>query len=133
MVLDWPRPYLNFTDPRLDAPYVDNVVGWAADLGLVSSGQAGAHWVTMDIGSVRAVHGVVTQGGTDVDWRGVWTTSFWVQVSDDDVSWTGVDGFTTFGAAFAGNVDKDAHMVNDFASVVHARYVKRASSLLTTY
>jgi len=54
---------------------------------LVSSGQAGDHWVTMDIGSVRAVYGVVTQGGKDGDWSGVWTTSFWVQISDDDAAW----------------------------------------------
>ena len=50
-----------------------------------------------------------------------------MDVSDDDVAWTPVDG----GRTFVGNTDMHTHKASAFAAVVYARYVKRETSLST--
>jgi len=110
-----PSPFYNFTDPRLDAPLVDGITGWAADP--VGWDTAFLQWMEIDLGSVRAVKGVVTQGGTD-EFEEVWTKSFRVDWWDG-ADWIGVDDSATF----VGNVDADTRVINDFAGVVYAQKI----------
>ena len=108
-----PNAWYEFSNPSLDDP-----VGWSVDDDALDTGSPGDHWVAMDVGSVRAIHGVVTQGeGYD---ESFWTTSFTVQVSNNSVNWEDVDD----GLHYTGNLVENSRMVNAFLSVVYARYVK---------
>jgi hypothetical protein len=71
----------------------------------------------LDVGSVKSIAGVVTQGRANAH---QWVTSYTVEASDDEKAWTKVD----CGRTFAGNVDH-TNMVNGrFNKPITARYIR---------
>ena len=71
----------------------------------------------MDLGSVRQITGVVTQGKAVSD---QWIASFKVEVSADAASWSGVDG----GRIFMGNTDRNTKVTSLFFDPLAAQYVR---------
>ena len=74
-------------------------------------------WTQMDLGSVRQITGVVTQGKAVSD---QWIASFKVEVSADAASWSGVDG----GRIFMGNTDRNTKVTSLFFDPLAAQYVR---------
>ncbi|KAK3280780.1 hypothetical protein CYMTET_11394 [Cymbomonas tetramitiformis] len=77
-------------------------------------------WHEMDAGSVRPIHGVVTQGHAHPWIKHGYVTGYTVQASNDGTNWTRVDN----GSVFLGNVDETTFKVNEFDVVVVARYIR---------
>jgi len=75
------------------------------------------HWMEMDVGSVRAIAGVSTQGPYGIGW---WTTSFLVRVSENGNDWKWVE----CGRRFPGNVDWYNKLNTVFETPVKGRYVR---------
>ena len=71
--------------------------------------------VAVDVGSVKQISGVVTQGRRGAN---QYVKSYKVQVSQDGSSWTYVDGGKVFTANTAAN---NAKVKNEFGTVVNAR------------
>ena len=111
------------TFSSVDDEYNDSVldvgIGWSVSEEAESSGSAGDHWIQLDTGALRGIRGVITQG---IIYESLpeYVESFTVQASVDGVSWSDVDD----GAIFTGNSDGEHHLVNDFATILYARYVK---------
>ncbi len=93
---------------------LDSALGWAALTNTVDQ------YVTISLGSVHTVQGVVTQGRADG--YSQWVTSYKVQTSRDCsvYSYVDVDG----GRVFSGNVDMSSKVQNDFNMVVEAWCVR---------
>lgn len=84
-----------------------------------SVNQVGEYW-QMDMGSTKAIAGVVTQGRYPDGTHYNWVKSYKVRVSSDGSAWSNVDG----DAVFPGNTDMDTVISQIFANPVNARYVK---------
>lgn len=93
---------------RIGDPY-----GWIPHHQRYEAGQ----WLQVDMGAVKDVAGVVTQGRSDAGW---WITLFQVSVSDDGSSFQWVE----CGRMFGGNTDQDTQRLTYFDLPVKARYVR---------
>lgn len=71
----------------------------------------GQHWMTIDLGKVRSVHGAVVEGGVGVK-------AYNVRHSLDGELWADVPG------DFAGTNDAETKVRLEFKSCVQARYVR---------
>jgi hypothetical protein len=71
----------------------------------------------LDVGSVKSIAGVVTQGRSNAH---QWVTSYQVEASDDEKAWTKVD----CGRTFAGNVDQNTVVNGRFNKPITARYIR---------
>jgi hypothetical protein len=71
----------------------------------------------LDVGSVKSIAGVVTQGRANAH---QWVTSYQVEASDDEKAWTKVD----CGRTFAGNVDQNTVVNGRFNKPITARYIR---------
>jgi hypothetical protein len=101
---------------RLFNPAATNCA-WAGDVAA-----AGKTW-TLDLGSVKPVNGVVTQGRGDA---AQYVTSYTVSTSYDGTTFTPVNG------TFTGNTNNTTAVVNMFGQY-HARYVRITVSAYTTF
>ncbi|KAK3251828.1 hypothetical protein CYMTET_38854 [Cymbomonas tetramitiformis] len=84
-------------------------------------------WHEMDAGSVRSIHGVVTQGHAVPGKYGGHVTGYTVQASNDGANWTQVDD----GRVFLGNVDASTFKVSEFDVAVIARYIRICPEMWT--
>ncbi|KAJ1490396.1 galactose-binding domain-like protein [Baffinella frigidus] len=75
------------------------------------------HWIQYNVGKVKAVNGVVTQGY--VGWNR-WVKSFKVKVSADGKKWRWVQ----CGNSFQGNTDTDTQVRTVFDKPVMAQFVR---------
>jgi len=72
-------------------------------------------WIQIDLGEVKTVWGVCTQGRFNQD---QWVKSYTLFVSSDGKSWE------TIGVDIAANTDRDSLSENNFTNPVLARYVR---------
>ncbi|MCS6934994.1 MAG: discoidin domain-containing protein [Chitinophagales bacterium] len=93
-----------FRDGGIDG----GVVGWAVDQNNTGD------WWQVDLGSVRPVNGIASQGREDAD---QWLTQYTVQLSYDGSNWFNVPG------TFTANGDRNTVVTNWFGQY-HARYVR---------
>jgi len=91
---------------------LSSTTAWAA------ASKTGSQWMKIDMGSALLVLGVRTKSRGDHATQRV--TKYTVQVSDDDTTWSNVDGGATFSGTDAANDEVDAI----FATPVRARYIK---------
>ncbi len=91
---------------------LDSVQAWSANTGTVGE------YMTISLGSLQTVNGVVTQGRAD-GWS-QWVTSYKVQTSPDCSVYSDVDG----GRVFSGNVDLSSKVQNFFSTAVQASCVR---------
>lgn len=118
----------SYSDCSASSTFLGDAMGTSHGKGRLDSSQAWSaesntvgQWYQMDLGSVKSVGGVVTQGRHDAPWNNQMVTSFSVKVSSDNAVWTDVDG----GHVFTGNtVAGDAKVTSTFASPVDARFVR---------
>ncbi|CAH1251741.1 MFGE8 [Branchiostoma lanceolatum] len=77
-------------------------------------------WLQADLGEMKVVTGVITQGGGTDD---KWVKSFKLQHSTDETSWT---TYADSGSekVFSGNTDKGSHVTNKLDIPIDARYVR---------
>ena len=98
---------------RLHAPsgsMLDSEQSWAAGSNVADQ------WMQIDLGALKAVTGVITQGKENSN---QWVTGYTVSTSVDNSTWTSVNG----GERFGGNSDGSTKVRNEFAPV-SARYVR---------
>ena len=89
---------------------LDSNQGWSA-----KNNRAGEWW-QMDVGSVKLIEGVVTQGRTS---HNQYVKSYKVQLSTDGKSWSYVDGGKVFAANTGSN---NNYKDNKFQAAINARY-----------
>eukprot|EP00854_Cymbomonas_tetramitiformis_P008820 gene8820-10456_t len=79
-------------------------------------------WLQVDLGGIRAVSGVAMQGAADAV---EWVTSYTVSVAQtlEDEVWIEVRSETD-SSRFAGNTDQHSVVIQRFAAVVEARYIR---------
>ena len=90
---------------------LDSVQGWSASSNTIGQ------YMTISLGSVQTVTGVVTQGRKQ---ESQWVTSYKVQTSPDCSVYSDVDG----GRVFSGNVDINSKVQNFFRTAVQASCVR---------
>jgi hypothetical protein len=71
-------------------------------------------YLTLDLGSVQTVYGVVTKGRGD---GAQWVTSYTVSYSSDNSAYTSL-------GSFIGNYDQNTEVINMFAASINARYIR---------
>ena len=114
-----------YSDSSASSVYSNNAIGVSHGTGRLDSAQAwsairsrAGEWWQMDLGSVKRIEGVVTQGRAG---DGQYVKSYKVVVSTDSSTWMDVDGGTVFAANSAAN---NVKVENKFGSPVAARYVR---------
>ncbi|XP_077976361.1 lactadherin-like [Styela clava] len=86
-----------------------------------SGNNPGHDWIMVDLGELRFVTGVVTQGRPTYDH---WTTSFKVEYSDNGKKFTDVKKTDLSELVFTGNTDRNTKVVNRFPEPVTTRYIR---------
>ena len=89
---------------------LDSVQAWSAATNDVNQ------WMQIDLGALRSVAGVVTQGRQD---QAQWVTGYTVSTSTDGSTWTPVNN----GQQLSGNTDQSTKVRHAFSSV-SARYIR---------
>jgi len=107
-----------YKDSRLDAQ--TSRAGWVPQVKDNLTCCKSDPWMILDLGSIRKVRGVITQGasGSDPLWK-YWTKKFKVSYSRDDKTYYSVDG----GKLFAGNTNTWKRKKNNFGKDIDARYI----------
>ncbi len=91
-------------------PWIDSEQAWSA-----GSSNNGSDFLQYDLGSIRWVQGIVTQGRATMD---QWVTSAKVDVSPDNVNWVTAASNLTL------NSDRNTKVLNNFPNVMYARYIR---------
>jgi hypothetical protein len=91
-------------------PWLDSEQAWSA-----GSQNNGSDYLQYDLGSIRWVQGIVTQGRATMD---QWVTSAKVDVSPDNVNWVTAASNLTL------NSDRNTKVLRNFPNVMYARYVR---------
>jgi hypothetical protein len=91
-------------------PWLDSDQAWSA-----GSPNNGSDFLQYDLGSIRWVQGIVTQGRANMD---QWVTSAKVDVSPDNVNWVTAASNLTL------NSDRNTKVLRNFSNVMYARYVR---------
>jgi hypothetical protein len=91
-------------------PWLDSEQAWSA-----GSQNNGSDYLQYDLGSIRWVQGIVTQGRATMD---QWVTSAKVDVSPDNVNWVTAASNLTL------NSDRNTKVLNNFPNVMYARYIR---------
>ena len=99
--------------PDVDKSLLYTPDGWATP----NPSSNGTDWVRMDLGETKKVVGVMTRGRGGAN---QWVTGYRVEHSNDDTTYSDVDG----GATFSGNTDRMGIVTNLFNTSVSARYIK---------
>ena len=77
-------------------------------------------YLILNLGVVREIYGLVTQGCGDTDW---WVTSFNAEYTEDGIKWNTL--FNEEGEdVFRGNNDRHGKVENLFEKLVKARGIK---------
>ena len=101
---------------------LDSAQAWSAQTNSAQAWSAGLNmpgqYMTISLGSVQTVTGVVTQGRAD-GWS-QWVSSYKVQTSSDCSVYSDVDG----GRVFSGNVEMYSKVPNFFSAAVQASCVR---------
>jgi len=90
---------------------LDSAQAWSASTNTVGQ------YMTISLGSLQTVTGVVTQGRNAFS---QWVSSYKVQTSPDCSVYSNVDG----GRVFSGNVDTSSKVQNSFSTAVQASCVR---------
>jgi hypothetical protein len=93
---------------------INGANGWIS--GNANTGAQNGAYVQLDVGKVKSIAGVITQGVTN----GWFTRSFTVVVSEDGASWKEV----ACGRVFEANTDWNTKVENRFPSPIRTRYVR---------
>ncbi|CAA7197055.1 lectin-like domain-containing protein [Chryseobacterium potabilaquae] len=101
----------SFTDPSLspENSTLSSTTSWSA------LNVAAGEYLTLDLGGIQNVKGVVTKGRGDF---GQWVTEYTVSYSTDNIS------YTDMGKTFKGNIDQNTEVVNLFGPSINARYIR---------
>lgn len=91
-------------------PWLDSEQAWSA-----GSQNNGSDYLQYDLGSIRWVQGIVTQGRATMD---QWVTSAKVDVSPDNVNWVTAASNLTL------NSDRNTKVLRNFPNVMYARYIR---------
>jgi F5/8 type C domain/Fibrinogen beta and gamma chains, C-terminal globular domain len=91
-------------------PWIDSDQAWSAAVA-----NNGTDYLQYDLGSIRWVQGIVTQGRANMD---QWVTSAKVDVSPDNVNW--VTAYSSVNL----NTDRSTKILRNFSNVMYARYVR---------
>jgi hypothetical protein len=91
-------------------PWLDSDQAWSAAVA-----NNGSDFLQYDLGSIRWVQGIVTQGRANMD---QWVTSAKVDVSPDNVNW--VTAYSSVNL----NTDRSTKVLRNFPNVMYARYVR---------
>lgn len=91
-------------------PWLDSDQAWSA-----GSQNNGSDFLQYDLGSIRWVQGIVTQGRASMD---QWVTSAKVDVSPDNINWVTAASNLTL------NSDRNTKVLRNFPNVMYARYVR---------
>lgn len=91
-------------------PWIDSDQAWSAAVA-----NNGTDYLQYDLGSIRWVQGIVTQGRANMD---QWVTSAKVDVSPDNVNWV------TAASSLTLNSDRSTKVLRNFPNVMYARYVR---------
>lgn len=90
---------------------LDSVQAWSSRYNKIDE------YITFDLGSIRNIGGVVTQGRKNYN---QWVTSFKVGYSNDNKNYKEVD----FGNKFIANWDRSTKVTNLFTIPVNAKYIR---------
>ena len=96
-----------YPDGHCELPALNSLGAWCA-----LENNVGSHFLTMDLGIVYSVLGVITQGRAD---QPQWVTAYQVYYSTDNSSWTS-------GGTFKANSDESTEVTNNVG--FYARFVK---------
>eukprot|EP00960_Hanusia_phi_P074325 768213-Hanusia_phi.AAC.3 len=109
---------------KFSSIYQNNRVGEGFGAGRLNSEQGWTpqlqevgQYMQIDLGSLRSIKGVITQGRRNVGW---WVTTLTVAVSDNGASWKQVE----CGRIFNANSDWGTAMAIMFSASVQGRYVR---------
>ncbi|XP_078667407.1 lactadherin-like [Branchiostoma floridae x Branchiostoma belcheri] len=106
-------------------PYFGRLKGTAGVGGWASAGQDRAQWLQVDLGVIKRVTGIVTQGAFHpVHDQYSWVTSYKLQYSGDGTFWTTYPNSDGSDKVFTGNTDEKNPVTNLLDNPVHARYVQ---------
>jgi hypothetical protein len=100
-------------------PWIDSDQAWSA-----ANINNGSDYLQYDLGSIRWVQGIVTQGRANMD---QWVTSAKVDVSPDNVNWV------TAASSLTLNSDRNTKVLRNFPNVMYARYVRVTPIGVYTY
>eukprot|EP00058_Branchiostoma_floridae_P012572 XP_002598060.1 hypothetical protein BRAFLDRAFT_85725 [Branchiostoma floridae] len=78
-------------------------------------------WLQVDLGEMKDVKGTITQGRPSSD---RWVTSYKLQYSTDETTWTTYAGTDGSEKVFPGNTDRDTPVTNLLVNPIGARYVR---------
>ncbi len=100
-----------YNDASLTPAYstLSSSSAWAASSAVANE------YLTLDLGSIQSVSGVVTKGRGNYS---QWVTSYTVSYSQDNMT------YTPLGITFIGNTDQNTEVMNLFPSAVTARYIR---------
>ncbi|XP_033107775.1 uncharacterized protein LOC117109513 isoform X2 [Anneissia japonica] len=98
-------------------PDSDGIGAWAAKTSDLNQ------WIQVDLGKIRQVSGVVTQGRNGYS-PGQWVQSYKVSYSIDSNNWEPIVGSTGVPMEFVGNSDADTAVTRLFPAGVHARFIR---------
>jgi hypothetical protein len=91
----------------------------------------GAEWMQVDLGEVTDIAGVVTKGSWNNNWQ---VDTYVVRVSDDQVTWTGVDCAKVVQTQYTSSADRrDKPYERYFSAPVRARYLRLYPLQFTNY
>lgn len=86
-----------------------------------STNNIGHEWIMVDLGKIRPVTGVVTQGRYN---SGYWTKQYQVEHSRNGVNFTDVKKADGSEMVFSANTDQHTKVVNRFPNPVNTRFVR---------
>jgi hypothetical protein len=96
---------------------VDGQDSWLAD-----SNRPGKEWIQIDLGKVDDVAGIVTRGSYR---HNDMVTAYVIRVSNDQITWTGVDCAKVVQTPYEGSSQRrDNDVERYFSAPVRARYVR---------
>ncbi|XP_019636532.1 PREDICTED: uncharacterized protein LOC109479099, partial [Branchiostoma belcheri] len=106
-------------------PYFGRLKGTAGVGGWASAGQDRTQWLQVDLGVIKRVTGIVTQGAFQpVHDQYSWVTSYKLQYSGDGTFWTTYANSDGSDKVFTGNTDEKNPVTNLLDNPVDARYVQ---------
>ncbi|XP_048579368.1 receptor-type tyrosine-protein phosphatase S isoform X3 [Nematostella vectensis] len=86
-----------------------------------STSSSVSEYLQVDLGGVRTVSGVATQGSPGEE---KWVKTYNLQYSGDGTRWLTYDAATSNDFSFTGNVSKNLAMINWLSHPIRARYVR---------
>ncbi|KAI8514078.1 hypothetical protein Bbelb_084020 [Branchiostoma belcheri] len=93
--------------------------GWGSGRSIIGQ------WLQVDLGVIKRITGIVTQGAHMQVYSGYsWVTSYKLEYSGDETFWTTYANSNGLDTVFTGNTDTDTPVTNLLDNPVNARYVR---------